>query len=385
MSVTDKKLVWWRDVPVDVESGLLHYIAKQWQNEVFIVSANKLEADRKKCAWKADLTDKITFVTGPEELQEQQKLITQLLQEDAIHIFSGIRGKHRIFLDQLKKEGRSKNSCILIMESPSLYGRKLKKAIKGFLYPILYRYYNLKYGTMFQAVLTMGVGAKKVYASYGWKENRIFPFMYLPLAECAVSRNEKSVSDVRILYLGRFEYATKGVRILMDALEDIITSTKWTIDFVGGYGAQAEEVIEWCKKTENINYCGTWLSNEAIDKMSEYDFCVAPSLYDGWNMTPYQAIKAGIGCITTDQAGSQELIERSHAGVVVKAGNVDELRQILLEAIENNSVREEWKESAKKFQTQVSEEVVGKYFVDILNLAIGNETADRNIKCPWLR
>lgn len=385
MRVTEKKLVWWRDVPIDVESGLLEYIARHWENEVFVISANKFETERRQCNWRIDSLQKVTFVTGVDELRRHEDLIKRLIKEDAIHIFSGIRGDHHAFLNQIKRESYSKRSCILIMESPSLYGNKVKKAIKGFLYPFLYGYYNLKYGKMFQAVFTMGCEAQKKYVSYGWNKSKVFPFMYLPLNECAAAQiKECDTENVRILYLGRFEYATKGVKVLMDAVEKISTPIKWTIDFIGGYGAQAKEIIEWCQKTEHANYGGTWPADKVIEKMNQYDFCVAPSLYDGWNMTPYQAIKAGIGCIVSDQAGSQELIEQSRAGAVVQAGNVDHLYQILLEAINENVIRESWKKAARAFQSKVSQETVGKYFVDVLEATVGSAVSNKKIKCPWL-
>ncbi len=380
--IKNKSIVWWRDVPIDVEWGLLDYLSAHWQSDIYIVCANDFREDRRICSWDTKPKKNVHFIIGDLKSTTRKKEIKQLLEMDALHIFSGIKGGHRWCLDMLRKKFPEGHNSIIIMESPSLYGSKIKRRLKKLMYPIIYRYYNVKYGKMFNALLTMGNQAKNIYASYGWRKDKIYPFMYLPRIEHnSEDINLKHRNRIKALYIGRFEYATKGVKILMDAIEHINMPEKCHFDFVGGYGAQKDEIIAWCNNTSNVDFCGSWSSDSVIDKMMEYDLCVIPSLYDGWNMAPFQTINAGIGCLISNRAGSYELIESSGAGKVFGVDDYEMLKDILNEIISNPTIVDEWKENADLFQQRISQETVGDYFMQIIQYCFGE--IEQMPRCPW--
>lgn len=228
----------------------------------------------------------------------------------------------------------------------------------------------------------MGEGAVNQYSSYGWKN--VFDFMYLPKLKKADKMDApKGIEEQegKLLYIGRFDFPTKGVHILMEAVDRIKASKPWHLDLVGGYGAQKDEVLDWCDRKEHVNFLGSWDAASVVEKMANYDFCVVPSLYDGWNLTPQQALYAGIGCIATDHAGSQELIRNSGAGVVIKSGDSNALSQWIREAIENRETTENWKANAKKYADKVSVENVGNYFIQGLKYCYGER--EEKPECPW--
>ena len=375
-SIEYKQLIWWRDVPIDVEWGLLDYLSKFWKGKIVIVCANDFSSERVSCSWKKQGDNHMEFIIGNLDIDINKNKITNLICSDSIHLFSGIRGDHHKFLNLVKKS--KDNNCILIMESPSLYGSKMKCTIKKIVYPFLYGFYNLKYGKMFKALLVMGENAKDIYVKYGWEKDKIFEFMYLPKIESIAKKSDNCNS--RGLYIGRFDFETKGLKTLMDAIDKMHPRKKWQIDFVGGYGKNKDEVIEWCSKKENVKFLGSWPSDDVIQNMAKYDFCIAPSLYDGWNMTPLQSISAGIGCIISDNAGSTSLIKNSKSGAIFKAGNVNELKQLLEYVIDDNEIKIKWKNNAIQFQKCVCNAAVGEYFVKILRFIFEEGGAP---KCPW--
>lgn len=381
-SVINKILIWWRDVPIDVEWGLLDYLSEHWGNDIYIVCANDFDMDRKICSWDVQKKENIHFIIGELKSQYNKQKIEQLLEMDALHVFSGIKGGHKWCLDMLKKKFPKGHNSIIIMESPSLYGSKIKRRLKKLMYPIIYRYYNVKYGKMFNALLTIGKEAKDIYAFYGWPKDSIYPFMYLPRIECDIEeQNPECSKNIKALYIGRFEYDTKGVKILMDAIDNISINDGWHFDFVGGYGTQKDEVIEWCNNTNNINFCGSWSSDSVVKNMSKYDLCVVPSLYDGWNMAPFQTINAGIGCLISDRAGSYELIESSGAGKVFSVDDCGILKDILNEVISNPKMIGEWKKNAVLFREKINQEIVGDYFIQIIKYCFGE--IEQKPSCPW--
>lgn len=379
-AVIERKLVWWRDVPIDVEVGLLAYLAENWKSEIYVICANDYESSRKQCAWDIDSFGNVHIIVGNLDRPDNRELIDQLLEEDNVNIFSGIKGGHRIYLDRLNR--KNNRSCVMVMESPSLYGSKIKVALKRIAYPLVYGWYYRKYRSMIRGLFAMGEGAVKQYASYGWKN--VFGFMYLPKLKKANrtdSSNDIAQKEVKLLYIGRFDFSTKGVRILMDAIDRVKTSKHWCLDLVGGYGAQKDEVLDWCERKDHVRFLGSWDAASVVEKMADYDVCIVPSLYDGWNLTPQQALSAGIGCITTDNAGSQELIQNSGAGVVIRSGDSDMLSQWIRKAIEDQEMTDSWKANAKKYADSVSVENVGNYFIQGLKYCYGERK--EMPECPW--
>ena len=380
MSILEKKLVWWRDVPIDVENGLLMYLSKKWKNDIYIISANDYESSRKQCSWDNFHLNNIHMINGNLDSKENQKIINSLLKEDNINVFSGIKGGQRVYLDLLNKN--KKNKCVIISEIPSMNCNFIKKIC----YLAVYSYYYKKYKSIINGLFAMGKDAVHFYSLCGWKN--IFNFMYLPNFKPIKSlnnnnnNNQKSVRKIKMLYIGRFDYKSKGVKILMKAVDKIKKSkNEWALDLVGGYGLNKDEIIEWCNKKENINFKGSWNFNCVIEEMSKYDFCIVPSKYDGWNLTPLQSIYSGIGCITTDNSGSQELIFNSGAGIVVSANNVKKMKKAIEDALNNIDLIDNWKLKANKYSNIVSIENVGNYFVNGLKFCYGE--ISKKHKCPW--
>lgn len=375
--IENKKLVWWRDVPIDVEIGLLTYLSKVWKNDIYIISANDYEAARKQCLWNTDSFDNVHMITGNLDEKSNKALTEKLLAEDNVNIFSGVRGGHKKYLDYLNND--KKHKCVIVMESPSLFGTNLKYTVKKIAYPILYGSYYRKYKSVVKGLFALGEKGVNIYTSYGWRN--VFDFMYLP----CLHKQEKSAAnkpaEIRMLYIGRFDYSVKGVNVLMDAIDKLDAKNKWSIDLVGGYGAKKDEVIAWCERTPGANYIGSWESGLVVEKMTDYDFCIVPSISDGWNLTPLQTLNAGIGCIITDNAGSQELIRNSGAGIVVKSNNIVELKSALEYALENREQVMKWKEKALSYADKVSTENVGSYFVKALKYCFGE--SEERPECPW--
>lgn len=375
--ILDRPLVWWRDVPIDVEIGLLSYLSRVWNNTIYIVSANDYEMARKQCNWATDEYSNVHLITGPDAINGQAALINQLISDDRVlHLSSGIKGGHRVFLDKLNSHKGKK--CVFIMELPSLYGSPIKRTIKRAIYPVLYRGYFSQYAGIVSGLFSMGRDATREYKRYGW--GKTLAFMYLPKLESKPKATQ--MNDVlRMLYIGRFDFKIKGLDVMMKAIDMLPQGLPWRIDLVGGYGKDKDQVLTWCKHTAQAQYIGTWSSDEVVEKMAAYDVCIVPSRYDGWNMTPQQAIHAGIGCIVTNGAGSQELIERSGAGRVIPRNDPNALSKAIEEAARNPAQVQRWKDHTQEYVDKISIENVGKYFVEGLSYFYG--FTDSKPQIPW--
>ena len=203
--------------------------------------------------------------------------------------------------------------------------------------------------------------------------------MYLPVL--LKSPKKQRSNRVKMLYIGRFDFQVKGVDVLMKAVNMLDESAPWEMDLVGGYGNDKDEVIRWASEKKNVRFIGKWNANKVVEKMSNYDVCIVPSKYDGWNLAPLQCIHAGIGCIVTDNAGSQELTVRSGAGLMVHAEDVGDLQNAIQSVIDNPPIIDTWSDRTNEYVDKVSMEQVGSYFVGVLEYCF--RYTDHMPICPW--
>ena len=371
-------MIFWRDVPVDVERGAFEYISNHWGNKVIFVSYSDYAKEREQCQWGNNNLEEIIL----ESQDNAEKYVKDLLNKypNAIHIFNGFRGKTKIYL---KRYVKNKNTKIgILAERPSFFGTKMKGFLRGKAIWALYHFYSFRYNKKINVFLALGQKGVDTYKSLGFNNTSLFPFMYNPLVKPFKKIDIKNKSDViKMLYIGRFSAVFKGVDVLLEAIKKI-DKLNWQLDFVGGYGDLKDKVLDLAKLHTHVGFKGTWKSDEVISKISEYDLCIIPSKYDGWNLISNEAINAGVGAIITDQATSDELIKASGAGIVVPANNAEALSEAILKVLNNPELVHEFKKKAQIYAPKISSKVVGDYFIDIMDYTFDQKSESRP-KCPW--
>ena len=78
-SIEYKQLIWWRDVPIDVEWGLLDYLSKFWKGKIVIVCANDFSSERVSCSWKKQGDNNMEFIIGNLDSDINKNKITNLI------------------------------------------------------------------------------------------------------------------------------------------------------------------------------------------------------------------------------------------------------------------------------------------------------------------
>lgn len=373
-----KKIVFWRDVPVDVEKGAFTYINQNWGNDILFVCSYGYSKERLMCEWDSGDLNQIILSEEKDPEEKIKKIMKD--NEDSIHFFYGFRGETSKILKKYFKKN-NKTFCV-IAERPNYYNKSI---FKNFAKNLLYKYYSIVYKNQISLFLAMGIKGVKEYKDIGFDERVLFPFMYNPLVE----KKQKEVADkksgeIKFLYVGRLSSKFKGVDTLIDSL-DMIKPGCWEIDFVGGYGDLKDKIVQLSITKNNVNFKGSWLSNEVINNMKSYDICIIPSKYDGWNLVANEAINAGIGVIITDQATSDELVKESNCGFVIKSNNAKELSLAINNIIDNPSKIKDFKKNAQSYSPLISSEIVGGYFIDVLDYIFEGNTNLKRPVCPWLK
>jgi len=377
-------LVFWFDAPPRAGAGAFKIVTERWGNDVYYFCSNNLREERKTGGWleadhgKAKITI-LSELSSPEEFLKSF-IITN---PDAIHVFNGFRSKTSEFLD--KYISLAKDPKIAIWsERPGVYGSKIQILAKKIYHPIIHRIYKYKYSNKISTLIPLGKSGIEVFSKYGWKENKMFPFMYDPpmtKTSLQIVKWQKG-NPLKIIYIGRFARSTKGIDVLIGAFNDL-ESDNWKLSLVGGYGEYKDYTINWANTHRNVEFLGTWPSDEVTEKISSYDLVIVPSRFDGWNVVVNEALRAGVGVIASDEAVSHELIEASSAGMVIRSGSVKDLNAAIKYVLSKPEIVNMWKEKAYLYSEKITSEKVGMCLIEILDYVFMNKSIKKPI-CPWV-
>lgn len=373
-------IYFWFDSPPKVGKGAFNFVANNWSEKVYFVFNNDFRSERKASHWDDGDFGKAILIKLYEE-ENPTNIIKNIFVENpsAIHIINGfttqIMGRIKPYVCTIG------TFLIVLSERPVQMGNPFERFLRNLYFTYKYRRIHSYFKKYVKAFLPLGSLGKTTFMKYGWDSNIMFPFMYNPQLSDISDMSEKTArKPLRFLYVGRFYYKTKGVDVLMKASQYL--KGEWTLDLVGGYGKNADEIMQWAKNSSNVTYIGRWDSMEVTQNMQQYDVVVVPTKYDGWNLLVNEGLHAGIAVITTDEAVSHEVIAKSGAGSVVRANRPKELAAAMQNAIDNPEIVKEWKTKAHLFVPNISTPTVGRYMLDIINYVIYNEGIRPH--CPWL-
>ncbi len=377
------QLVFWRKVPHDVDLGYIGYVAEHWGNDIIVVCDQERDERLDSLGFVNEKSSRITTIVLDKQKNKDEK-VREIINntKDGIHIFSGIRGCSKEHLDVYLKLV-NKPKVVVNAEIPSFKGNFIELILRRIVLKHLYKKLRNKYNSIIGCFLTLGEKGRRIYGEYGFDKNVIYPFMYCPCMP-EVSNQHRIVDEVKFLYVGRLDDRNKGIDNLMKAI-DMLSETSinnWSLDIVGGYGDNKEEVFKWAEKHSNVNCVGTVAFSDICTDMGKYDVCIVPSHYDGWNMTPNMAINGGCATIITNKATSDELIRESNTGVIVE-DNENELFLAIKKLCVTPSAITQFKKNTISFKSKISGETVGQYFIDILDYTF-NFNGTEKPQCPWL-
>jgi glycosyltransferase involved in cell wall biosynthesis len=167
------------------------------------------------------------------------------------------------------------------------------------------------------------------------------------LTKCEMSEGSESF---RILSLGYLR-ERKGIHHLIDAYRRIRAKRENVELIIVGTGPYEQQLREASRHIPNIQFIG-YVSEKAKSQWyRSSDLFVLPTLNDAWGLVVNEALYFGTPVITTDEAASRELVERTDTGVIVSAGDTDALAHTIDRLISNPK-----RLSALKKQTEFASE-----------------------------
>lgn len=373
----------WLNSPPFVELGPLRELAEFWPESITIHTLSPSRQERSRLGWEEVEFGRLLHVAHNVDDVQYANSLEPLIESESIHLIGGFSGASGRVLQRLALSKPRRDNIIIVMtERPGIYGPHIKRLSRQFGLHLKYWLLGRFYQKRIDLLLPLGDAGIRYFHSTGWPEAGMLPYIYCPpLAPATrpVSYEADQTSKLKMLYLGRSCFTTKGTDILMSAF-DGLDSKQFQLDIVGDYGPDRQAVKDWASVTPGANVFSGVRTSDAISLIRNYDVVLVPSRFDGWNVTVNLAVLAGVGVITTEAAVSDELIRFSGAGVVLADLSSGGLRTAL-ENMTETEVRR-WKENAWHYAASISPATVAGYLNEVLDFAQGN-VLDRPVR-PWL-
>lgn len=364
-------------------SAFIQAVSSLWEGDVSVIACHNIRGERAASGFQ----DKFQWLSEYHVLENKPNpdefAKDYILQNtDCIHVFCGLRREPANYMYLLKSINKSAK-IVAITEKPAPNsGRKIVRFSKKLLFPIYYRYIYGKTQKTVQAMFVFSVHGVDFVKKHGWKKQNLYDFMYCDqIPDRLVAKQRAQSNYPHFLYVGRFNYRMRGLDVIMKAFDNI--DGEWSLALVGGYGEEKDAVISWANAKPRVEYLGRWQSDEVAEKMQDYDVYICASKEDSWNGQTNLALSAGLAVLTTTEAGSDELVKSSGAGLVLPAGDCDSLREAVERVISNPDELAVWKKRAREYAQCITTESVAKYFINVLKKEIYGIDIDTG--CPWMK
>lgn len=387
----NNNILFWLDGPPVCCKGLFDAVAEKWPGDAYYVCTKKIGEDRValvECEEnQIPNNNRYIYLDSINDCPQMQQSFLEKHLDD-IHVFNGYLSNSSRYMKMLLKMNKKANIVVWAERpgSTAFSENALKNGVYQQLLKMRHRWYAMQYRNCIAALLPLGEKGVNSYAALGWSRDRMFPILYLPEMHYEggenAENNLQNIEKVKFVYLGRFSSAGKGTDLLLNACQQL-RNDNYSLEMVGGYGDYREETLKYISENPHLSFGGTWKIAEACKKLQDYDICIVPSRYEGWNVTVNEAVMAGIGCIVTDEAVSDEMISESGAGIVTKPDSKS-IAAAMDSIIEKPALVSEFKSRAVKYRERTTADICAKYFIDIMNYLF-----DKDCKCerpapPWL-
>lgn len=198
--------------------------------------------------------------------------------------------------------------------------------------------------------LTMGIPENKIDVI----PNGIDVSEYEILPEAGKFRKKYGIkSDEKIiLYLGRLhkrkglDFLINGFSNLLDQYQDVKLVIAGPDD---GFLNTLIKQIKKLKIEENILITGPLSKVEKIEAFVDADVLVYPGILEIFGLVPFEAIMCGTPVIVANDCGCGEVIGEANFGYLVKFGDISDLKETMIFALENPDNNIKLVENGKQF------------------------------------
>lgn len=194
-------------------------------------------------------------------------------------------------------------------------------------------------------IVAVGKGVKNnLIQVYGIQEKRIkiiYNSIYLKKLNVFNRQIETLKGQDKILVgnIGRITQQ-KGIDIFLEALRIVINQNPKVVGVIVGTGDEEEKMknlTAQLKINNNVLFLG--FQKNVLDIISQLDFIVLSSLWEGFPLTPIEVFSQGKTIIASDISGNNEIVEDGNNGILFTSGDVDDLAAKIIFLINNDNLK----------------------------------------------
>ena len=187
----------------------------------------------------------------------------------------------------------------------------------------------------------------------------------------------KHVNKPIILFCGRL-MALKGLKTLIDSMKQVLEKEDACFVFAGTGNINMWEKLIKSNNIPKANYKFLgYVDYEKIHHLySKADVFVLPSFTESCPLTVLEAMSSRLPVIATKVGGTPEMIKNNKDGILIQAGNVNELSKNIVKLLKDDALRKRISKNARKkvekeFNTKLMAMETKKFYKDILSTKKG--------------
>lgn len=218
------------------------------------------------------------------------------------------------------------------------------------------------------ALFTHGDPAAFLHERLGWQRDKHF-YVITPgidLEQVAAARSQRE--EIRRRLLGGFSgvvgitvarlVEVKNHRLLLEgiakALDKAGVAIKWLMVGSGPEKPLLQQLSKRLGIEEHVLWCGGVSQDEVHVYYAAADVFALTSRYESYSLATLEAMAHGLPILATRVGFLQELVQRSHSGVLVSPDSPDEFAAALGQLCGDKRLREEMGKRGEEFTRQMS-------------------------------
>lgn len=197
--------------------------------------------------------------------------------------------------------------------------------------------------------------------------------LFKPLGRKDEMRGQLGLRGERIvLFIGRINFAEKGVGVLLAAMPQIIPRLPDANLVIVGGGGESERMqkeIARLRIGEHVQCVGKKPFTDLVKYLNAADIMVVPSIWmEAFGQVTIEAMACGVPVVTSDAGASPEINLDGQTGLVVPAGDSGGLAQAIVSLLQDKDLRQKMSAACRKRVLEnYSYPVIVDKFLKIIN------------------